>query len=106
MKFGNKNWHRLSIQQAEEAGARWTVIWDTKRRDATHDRNTAVEKSQGAALDRARHLLRMDFIVYEIRDPDGAVALEEAAIKQRFGIAPKPAADPPRLPPGALTEFG
>jgi len=79
MQFGNKNWHRLSVQQAE-AGERWSVIWDTKRRAATDSRNTAVEKSQGAALDRARHLLRMEFIVYEIRDPDGTVVLEEAAI--------------------------
>ena len=105
MQFGNKNWHRLSVQQAE-AGERWSVIWDTKRRAATDSRNTAVEKSQGAALDRARHLLRMEFIVYEIRDPDGTVVLEEAAIKQRFGIAPNMTVEPPRLPPHAMPEFG
>jgi hypothetical protein len=65
-----------------------------------------VEKSEGAALDRARHLLRMEFIVYEIRGPDGTVVIEEAAIKQRFGIAPKATVDAPRLPPSALPEFG
>jgi hypothetical protein len=106
MPFGSKNWHRLSVQQAEAAGERWTVIWDTKRSAATDGRNTAVEKSQGAALDRARHLLRMEFIVYEIRNPEGAMVFDEAAIKQRFGIASKAVADPPRVPPRALPEFG
>jgi len=105
MQFANKNWHQLSLQQAD-AGGRWTIIWDTKRRAETDSRNTAVEKFEAAALDRARHLLRMGFIVYEIREPQGAVFLEEAAIKQRLGITARVVAEAPRLPPSAVTDLG
>ncbi len=67
---------------------RWTVIWDTKRQSGTDGRNTALEKFETSALDRARHMLRLGFIVYEIRDPTGLVFLEEAGIKQRLGSQP------------------
>ena len=104
MKVANKNWHRLSLQQAD-AAAQWTVIWDTKRRTETDGRNRAVEKFETAAMDRARHLLRMGFVVYEVLDPDGRVFLEEAAIRQRLGFDKKPPAKEPapRLPPSALS---
>ena len=105
MQFANKNWHQLSLQQAD-AGGRWTIIWDTKRRAETDVRNTAVEKFEAAALDRARHLLRMGFIVYEIREPQGAVFLEEDAIKQRLGIQTRVVTESPRLPPSAISDFG
>lgn len=105
MQFANKNWHQLSLQQAD-AGGRWTIIWDTKRRTEPDGRNTAVEKFEAAALDRARHLLRMGFIVYEIREPQGALFLEEDAIKQRLGIQTRVATESPRLPPSAVPDFG
>lgn len=105
MKTVNKNWHRLSLEQAD-AGVRWTVVWDTKRRAETEGRNKAVEKHETAALDRAKHLLRMGFIVYEILEPQGSVFLGEAAIKQRLGIEPKVVKDRPRVPPGGAVDFG
>ena len=37
---------------------------------------------KSAALDRARHMLRMGFVVYEIREPSGALFLDEAAIQR------------------------
>lgn len=104
MQFANKNWHQLSRQQAD-AGERWTIIWDTKRRADGDSRNTAVEKFESAALDRARHLLRMGFIVYEIREPQGSVFLEETAIKQRLGLQPKTVKPEPRLPPDDLSRM-
>src|ERR1051326_5555479 len=97
MAFPNKNWHQLSKLEPD-SGERWTIIWDTKRRAETEGRNTAVEKQQSAAHDRARHLLRLGFVVYEIRGP-GPVVLEEAEINQRFGPQPKVVKSPPRLPP-------
>ena len=101
MQFANKNWHQLSTQQTD-AGGRWTIIWDTKRRTEIDGRNTAVEKFEAAALDRAKHLLRMGFIVYEIREPQGSVFLEEADIKRRLGLQPQVVKDAPRLPPSNL----
>jgi hypothetical protein len=79
------SWQLLSGRD-RDSGERWTVIWDTKRRPGTEGRNTAVEKFQHAALDRARHLLRMGFIVYEIHDPSGAVFLDEAEIQRRLSM--------------------
>ncbi len=93
-----KNWHQISKERAD-TGERWTVIWDTTRKTESDGRNKAVEQFQTAALDRAKHLLRMGFIVYEIRDPTGALFLAEADIKQRVGLEPEAVAVPPRLPP-------
>ena len=63
-------------------------MWDTSRKPETASRNTALEGSERAALDRAKHLLRMGFVVYELRDSDGLIILDEAGIKDRLGIAP------------------
>ena len=82
------SWQHLSAREPE-SGERWTVIWDTKRKAGAGGRNTAVEKHELAALDRARHLLRMGFVVYQIRDPSGAVFLETAAIRSRLGLKPE-----------------
>lgn len=104
MQFPSKNWHQLSTQQTDN-GARWTIIWDTKRRAETDGRNTAVEKFETAALDRAKHLLRMGFVVYEIREPQGSVYLEEAEINRRFAPQPKTVKAEPRLPPEDFSGF-
>ncbi len=81
------SWQYLSAREPD-SGKPWTVIWDTKRRPESDERNTALEKFEASALDRARHMLRLGFIVYEIRDPAGLVFLAEAAIKQRLGLQP------------------
>ncbi|HVA14008.1 MAG TPA: hypothetical protein VNF99_12210 [Stellaceae bacterium] len=68
-----------------DTGARWTVVWDTIRQSGADGRNTALEKRESDALERARHILRMGFIVYEIREPSGSVFLEEGDIRERLG---------------------
>jgi hypothetical protein len=80
------NWQHLSVSEADD-GKRWRIIWDTTRRAENEVRSTAVEKTKGAALDRAHHMLRMGFIVYEIRDPSGAVVLNEHTIRADLGEA-------------------
>lgn len=84
------SWQHLSARPPD-SNERWSVIWDTKRNPGTDGRNTAVERFESSALDRARHMLRMGFIVYEIRGPTGAIFLEEAEISARFGLRPDPA---------------
>ena len=81
------SWQHLSARVAEST-ERWAVIWDTSRKSVADGRNTAIEKSEEAALDRARHMLRLGFVVYEIRDPGGAAFLVEAGIRTRLGFAP------------------
>lgn len=80
----SSNWHYLSAREVDD-GKRWSIIWDVERKPGVEDRNTALEKHETGALDRARHMLRMGFIVYEIREPSGSVFLEEAGLRQRFG---------------------
>jgi hypothetical protein len=92
MEWPRKNkatlsWQHLSARPAE-SDDRWTVVWDTKRRHDTDGRNKAVEKFETAALDRARHMLRMGFVVYEIRGPSGSLLMEEAEIRARLGFQP------------------
>lgn len=79
----NSNWHHLSVSVADN-GERWSIVWDTERKPGPDGRNTALEKLETGALDRARHMLRMGFVVYEIRRPSGDVYLTEADLQQRF----------------------
>lgn len=78
------SWRHLSATEGDN-GERWSIVWDIARKPGTDGRNTALEKFEAGALERARHILRMGFIVYEIRQPSGAVFLEEAGLRQRFG---------------------
>ena len=80
------NWQNLSAREGDD-GKRWHIIWDTTRRAADDIRSTAVEKTKGDALDRARRMLRMGFVVYEIRDPSGAVVLDEPTIRAELDEA-------------------
>jgi hypothetical protein len=82
------NWQHLSVSESDD-GKRWRIIWDTVRRAEDEVRSTAVEKTKSAALDRAHHMLRMGFIVYEIRDPSGAVFFDEPTVRAQFseGVA-------------------
>jgi len=79
------SWQHLRGHDGD-TGERWSVVWDTKRKPGTEGRNTAVEKFESTALDRARHMLRLGFIVYEIRLPSGRIFLGEAGILERLGL--------------------
>ncbi|HWE73754.1 MAG TPA: hypothetical protein VG328_11390 [Stellaceae bacterium] len=86
----NTNWQHLSAGDGDD-GRRWRIVWDTTRRPESETRSTALEKSKDAALDRARHMLRMGFIVYEVREPSGVLLLDEPAIRAQLGkAAPTP----------------
>ncbi|MDE2165265.1 MAG: hypothetical protein KGJ66_02870 [Alphaproteobacteria bacterium] len=76
--------HRTSFKAAPEyeTGERWIVLWET-RRPESGIWSQAIEKSQAAAVERARHLLKLGFIVYQIAGPAG-VFLAEAEIAQRL----------------------
>ena len=82
----NASWQHLSRSEGDD-GKRWLIVWDTTRRPGGEGRSTAAEKLKDAALDRARHMLRMGFVVYEIRDPSGSLLLDEAAIREQLGRA-------------------
>lgn len=79
--MSGRNWHQLAKDEPD-TGERWTIVWDTRRQSIEHA-NNAVEKTQAAALDRAKHLLRLGFIVHEIKASGGVVWLEEVEILKR-----------------------
>ncbi len=81
------SWQHLSVGEADN-GQRWRIVWDTERKPEPDGRNTALERYEQGALDRARHMLRMGFIVYEIRQPSGSLYLEDAGLLQRLGLQP------------------
>jgi hypothetical protein len=78
------SWQHLTRSDGDD-GKRWLIIWDTVRRPENDGRNTAAEKLKSAAIDRARHMLRMGFVVYEIREPSGALFLDETGINEQLG---------------------
>jgi hypothetical protein len=80
----SSSWQHLSASEGDD-GKRWRIVWDTSRRAEVETRSVAVEKLKSAALDRARHMLRMGFVVYEIREPSGALFLDEAGIREQLG---------------------
>jgi hypothetical protein len=80
------SWQHLSASHSETT-ARWRVVWDTLRKPEHDGRNVAFEKDEATALERARHMLRMRFVVYEIREPSGTLFLAEDAIRQRLGLS-------------------
>jgi hypothetical protein len=69
----------------------WTILWDMHRRAGSEGWSRAVESNEGEALQRAERFLKLGFVVYEIRNPKGDVAHDEAAIRRRFKPAPSPA---------------
>lgn len=81
--YASSSWHHLSVTESD-SGERWTIVWDTQRRPGVEGRSIAREKLEQSALDRARHILRMGFVVYEIRQPSGAVYLDGDALRQRL----------------------
>ena len=82
----------------------WTILWDMHRRTGSEGWSRAMESNEGEALQRAERFLKLGFVVYEIRDPKGAVAHDEAAIRRRFKPAPAPAEAP--TTPTKIVGFG
>jgi hypothetical protein len=78
----------------------WTILWDMHRRTGSEGWSRAVESNEGEALQRAERFLKLGFVVYEIRDPKGAVVHDEAAIRRRYKPASGPAdsAESPAAP--------
>ncbi|MGH6967717.1 MAG: hypothetical protein ACREEL_09415 [Stellaceae bacterium] len=81
---------RTSFRAAPEydTGERWTIRWETRRPEGGRW-NDAVTNSREAAVERAKHLLKLGFIVHDISGP-GGVYLNEKEALQQLGPAPAP----------------
>jgi hypothetical protein len=58
----------------------WTIWWDTQRRPEAGRWNTAIAQTEASAVERAQHFLKLGFVVYAIRNPDGTVFMDEGQI--------------------------
>jgi hypothetical protein len=67
--------------------ASWTIWWDLHRRSGGEGWSRATEGSEADAVQRAEHFLKLGFAVYAIKDPNGAVFMDEAQIASHFARA-------------------
>ena len=97
--------YRRTLNAAPEydTGERWIILWET-RRPESGKWSEAVEKSQAEAMERAKHLLRLGFVVFQITGPTGSVFMTEEEIAQRLRSpsAAKRPGNPDEPPPDAL----
>ena len=68
----------------------WTIWWDMHRGIGSEGWNRAVESNEEDALLRAERFLKLGFVVYAIKDPKGAVFMDEVQISEHF-VAHAPA---------------
>lgn len=66
-----------------DTGERWVVFWETRRPESGNWSET-VEKSQAGATERAKHFLRLGFLVFQITGPAGDVFMTQEEITQRL----------------------
>jgi hypothetical protein len=62
----------------------YTIWWDMHRRSGSEGWSRAVETSEEEAVLRAERFLKLGFVVYAIKDPKGAVVMDEAQITEHF----------------------
>ena len=80
----------------ESSSPPWTVLWQIKQ-PLDDSWSSAEATSEQAAIDRATHFMRLGFVVHAIKNPSGAVVMDQAWIApasarfQRSGQT-----DPPR----------
>lgn len=68
----------------ESPSPRWTVLWQIKQ-PPDDSWSSAEATSEQAAIDRATHFMRLGFVVHAIKNPSGAVVMDQAWIATRFG---------------------
>jgi hypothetical protein len=62
----------------------WTIWWDMHRHSAKEGWSRAMEETEAQAVERAQRFLKLGFVVYEIRNPEGALFMDEAQIARRL----------------------
>jgi hypothetical protein len=67
-----------------EAQMSWTIWRDMHHRSGSEGWSRAVESNEEEALLRAERFLKLGFVVYAIKDPKGAVFMDEAQISEHF----------------------
>jgi len=77
------------------ASSNWAIWWDIRRHPGTSGWSTALAPSAAGAMERAQHFLKLGFIVYAIRDPAGALFMDEEQIANSVRTVSSPAPPAP-----------
>ncbi len=74
---------RTSFRAAPEydTGETWTIRWEIRRPEGGRW-SEVTTNSRESAVERAKHLLKLGFIVHDISGPDGVYLDEKAALQQ------------------------
>jgi hypothetical protein len=72
--------------EAPDAGPPWTILWETKPPPGGNWSVARAENEQ-AAVERATHFLKLGFCVHAVKDPTGAVFMDQGQVIGRFGSA-------------------
>jgi hypothetical protein len=77
----------LEQLRPREAGTGWLVLWEVRQAPDEGRWSATGAGSEIEALDRAKHFLKLGFWVHAIKDPLGAVVMDQLAIASRLGSA-------------------
>jgi hypothetical protein len=67
-----------------EPNSHWTIWWDMHHRAGNEGWSQAIESSEEDALQRAERFLKLGFVVHALKNPKGAVFMDEAQISDHF----------------------
>jgi hypothetical protein len=73
-----------TFPSTRDARLSWTIWWDMHRRASSEGWSRAMESSEEDALQRTKRFLKLGFVVYAIKDPNGATFMDEAQIADHF----------------------
>ena len=82
-------YRRSNVEQRREHhnNLGWKVLWETRTPAEGGSWSLAHEGTEADAIERARHLVRLGFVVHSVLDPSGATALDAAQIAERLAPA-------------------
>jgi hypothetical protein len=91
---------RTSFRAAPEydTGERWVIRWEIRRPDNGRW-SEVVTNSRESAVERAKHLLKLGFVVHDVAGPEGVYLNEKEALQQ---LSPPPA--PPKMRTPVVSE--
>jgi hypothetical protein len=74
----------VSQLQRHHGNMGWVILWDMRQLSPGDRWSVANEGTEEAAIERARHMIRLGFIVHAIKDPTGSVFMDQQQIAARF----------------------
>lgn len=90
--MANRRAQRSNVSQLQRyhGDTGWGILCELRRPGADGRWSIASEGTEEAALERAKHLIRLGFVVHAIKNPAGSVFMDERQIAEQFAVAEGP----------------